>query len=88
MFPLLHQESSAGALDLTGDLAVKVCCKSGQAAGKDLAGLGGELLEKIGILEVDRVGGNVQATAWHAAVGAAEVAAALFCLWCAHDGEW
>lgn len=57
---------------------------SGHAAGKDLAGLGGELLEKVGILEVDRIGGDVEATAWHGAVGLTEIAATLWGLGCTH----
>jgi len=82
---LLHQESGAGALDLLGDLAVDVGGHTCHAAGKDLAGLGGELLEEVGVLEVDRIGGDVETTAGHGAVGLAEVAATLRGLGCAHD---
>ena len=84
MLPLLHQESGAGALDLLGDLAVDVGGHTGHAAGKDFAGLGGELLQEVGVLEVDRIGGDVEATTRHGAVGLAEVAAALRGLGCAH----
>jgi len=86
LFRLLHQESSAGALDLTGDFAVKMCCKSGHTTRKDLSALGGELFKEVGILEINRLGGNVKPTAWHATVGAAEIGAALWCLGCAHGG--
>ena len=65
---------------------MKVSCKTGQASGKDLAGLRGELLEEVWVLEVDRVGGNVQATAWHASVGAAEVATAMVIMVAAQYG--
>lgn len=81
---LLHQESSAGALDLTGDLAVKMGCKSCQATRKNLATLGGEFLQEVGILEINGLGGDVEPTARHAAIGAAEIGAALWCLWYAH----
>ena len=77
LFLLFHQESSAGALDLAGDLAVKVGSETGETAGKDLAALGGELLEKIGILEVDGLGGDVEPAARHGTVGAAKVGSAL-----------
>lgn len=67
---------------------MQVSGEASHAAGKDLASLGRELAKEVGVLEVDRVGGDVEATAGHASVGAAEVAATLFCLWCAHVGEW
>ena len=63
---------------------MQVSGEAGHATGKDLAGLGRELTKEVGVLEVDRVRGDVEATAGHAAVGLAEVAAALFCFWCAH----
>ena len=66
---------------------MQVSGEAGHPTGKDLASLGRELAKEVGVLEVDRVCGDVEATAGHASVGAAEVAAALFCLWCAHDGE-
>jgi len=81
---LLHQESSAGALDLTGDLAVKMGCKTCHATRKNLATLGGEFLEEVGILEINGLGGDVEPTARHAAICAAEIGAALWCLGYAH----
>lgn len=81
---LLHQESSTGAFDLTSDLAVKMGCESSHATGKNLAALGRELLEEVGILEINGLGGDVEPTARHATVGAAEIGAALWCLGCAH----
>ena len=80
-FRLFHQEGSTGALDLTGDFTMKVGCQTSQTTGKDLAALRGELLEKVGILEINRIRGDVEATARHAAVGSAEVGAALWCFW-------
>ena len=76
-----HEVDSAGALDLTGDFTMKVGCQTSQTTGKDLAALRGELLEKVGILEINRIRGDVEATARHAAVGSAEVGAALWCFW-------
>ncbi len=81
---LLHQESSAGALDLTGDFAVQMSCKSRHATRKNLAALCGEFLEEVGILKINGLGGDIKPTARHAAVGAAEIGAALWCLGCAH----
>lgn len=81
---LLHQEGCAGALDLAGDLAMQVRCKSGHAAWQNFTRFRCELLEKIGIFEINGLGCDVEAAAWHAAVGAAEIGAALGCLWCAH----
>jgi len=59
-------------------------CHAGHAAGKDLAGLGREFLQEVGILVVDRLGGDVQPAAGHRAVRLAEVSAALWSLGCAH----
>ena len=67
---------------------MQVSGKAGHTTGKDLTGLGRELPKEVGVLKVDCVCGDVEATAGHASVGAAEVATALFCLWCAHVGEW
>lgn len=83
---LLHQENIAGTLDRIGDLTVKVCRHSGHAPGEDLATFGGELLQKFGILEVDRFRRDVEAAMGHGAVSLAEITAALWCLWCAHSG--
>ena len=87
ILPLLHQKSCAGALDLAGDFAVQVSSEARHATGKDLAGFRREFAEKFRVFEVDRVGRDVKATAGHAAVCLAEVAAALFCFWCAHGRE-
>ena len=72
-YRLFHQESSAGALDLTSDFAVQMCCQSCHATGEDFAALGGEFLEQIGVLEINRLGGDVKPTTRHHAVGAAEI---------------
>lgn len=80
MFRLFHQENSAGALDLTGDFAVKVSCQSSETARKNLATLGSEFLEEVRILEVNSIDGDVETTTRHHAVGAAEIGAALWCL--------
>ena len=63
-----------------------MCCKSGHTTREDFSALGGELFEEVRILEINRFGGDVKPTAWHAAVGAAEIGAALWCLGCAHGG--
>ena len=84
---LLHQKRRAGTLDLPRDLAVEVGGESGHAAGKDLSGFRRELAKQFGVLEVDRVGRNIEATTGHAAVGLAKIAAALGCLGCAHGGD-
>ena len=76
---LLHEEGGAGALDLTGDFAVKAGGHTGHATWQDFAALGDEALEKIGVFVIDRLDVEVHATAWHWAVGAAEVRAALWC---------
>ena len=76
---LLHEESGTGTLDLTGDFAVKAGRHASYAAWQDLAALGDEALEKIGIFIIDRLDVEIHATAWHRAVGAAEVRPALWC---------
>lgn len=74
----LHQVESAGALDLTGNLAMELGGNSGRAPGIDLAGLSREFAEKFRIEIADLIGLDVVATAWHAAVRAAHVDRSLF----------
>ena len=42
------------------------------AAGKNLAALGDEFLQEIGVLVIDRLDGDVNPAARHRAIGAAE----------------
>ena len=58
-----HQEHRAGTFDLTGDLAMKMRRHPGDAAGKDLAGLGDEFLQELGVLVVDGLEGDIDAPA-------------------------
>jgi hypothetical protein len=46
---------------------------SGDAAREDLAALGDEALQKIGVLEIDRVDGEIDAAPRHRAVRTAEI---------------
>ncbi len=55
-----------------------------EATRKNFSALGGKFLEEIGIFEVDGLGGDIKSTARHAAVGSAEIGAALRCLGYAH----
>ena len=52
---------------------------SGDTARKNLAALGDELFQEIGIFVIDRLDRDVDATARHGAVGAAEGGAAFGC---------
>ncbi len=70
---LFHQEGSASALDLTGDLAVKTGRHTGDTAWQDFSALRDKTLEKIGIFIIDGFEVEIHATAWHGAVRPTEV---------------
>lgn len=65
---LRSEVQSAGALDLTSDLAMHFGGHSGNAARKNLAGGGGEFGQKIGVGVIDFVNRDVLTTAGHATV--------------------
>lgn len=77
---LPHEQRLTGALDLAGDLPVEVGRHAGDATGQDLAALGHEALEKIGILEVDQIDRDVDPAAGHRPVGTTESRTALWSL--------
>ena len=70
---LLHEESGTGTLDLTGDFTMKAGGHAGHATWQDLAALGDEAFEKVGLFIIDRLDVEIHATAWHRAVGSAEI---------------
>ena len=51
---------------------------SRDSAGNDFPGFGDKTTQKVGIFIIDRFEGDIDATAWHRAVGPAEVGAALW----------
>jgi hypothetical protein len=69
---LLHQQDRTAALDLARNLAVHVGRHAGNTARQDLSALGDKFAEQIRVLVIDRLGRNIDATAGHGAVGAAE----------------
>jgi len=79
-----HQVDRAGLLDRVVDVAVKLGGNARHAAGKDLAGLGGELAEDLGIGRRQLLDRDVLPAASHLAVRLAEIDAALDGLWLGH----
>lgn len=77
----------AGLLDRVVDLAMQLGGDTGDAARKNLAGLGGELGEKLRIGCDDLIGRNIMTTTRHSTVRLAEVNTALNCFWLGH-GKW
>ena len=83
------QVDRAGLLDRVVDLAMKLGGNTGDAAWKDLAGLRGELGEKLRIGSDDEIGRNVMPTTRHHAVRLTEIDSALDCFWLGHgSGSW
>ena len=82
---LRKKADRAGLLDRAGDPAVKLGGNSGDAAWKDLAGLGRELREKVRIRVNDLIGRNVMPATRHLPVRLAEVDTALDCFWLRHE---
>src|SRR5205085_2707989 len=70
--PLLHEQHGTAAFDLASDLAMHVGRHAGHTARQNLAAFSHEFLEEIGILVINRLGGDIDAPARHRAVGAAE----------------
>jgi len=70
--PLLHQQHRTAAFDFACDPAVHVRRHTGNAPGQNLPALGDKFLQQIGILVVDRFGGDIDAAPGHRAIGPAE----------------
>jgi len=69
---LFHQQHGPAAFDLAGDFAVEMGRHAGDAARKNLAALGDEFLQEIGVLVIDRFDGDVDPAPGHGAIGAAK----------------
>lgn len=75
-----HQVQGAGALDLSGDLAVLLGGDASSAPRIDLTGLGSEFAEILGVEVTHLLRRNVVTTARHLAVGAPQVHGSFFVL--------
>jgi hypothetical protein len=82
---LAHQIHSAGALDLARNAAVKLGGNTRHATWQNLAGLGGELREKLGVLVFNLLDRDIMPTGRHLAVRLTEIDSALNGLWFRHD---
>ncbi len=81
------QIDRAGLLDRVVDFAMQLGGNSGHAAWKNLAGLGGELGEKLRIRGDDLIGRDVMTAARHSTVCLTEVDTALDSFWLGHGSE-
>ncbi len=77
----LHQQHGAAAFDLAGDFTVEVGRHACDTAGENFAALGHEFFQKIGIFIIDCFGRDIDATARHGPIGAAEGRATFSGLW-------
>ena len=68
----MHEQNRPGALDLAGYFAVQMGGHAGHATGQDLAGLGDETLEQVGVLVINGLDADVDAATRHRAVVTAE----------------
>ena len=66
---LFHQKNRPAAFDLARDFAVHMRRHSGNAAGQNLAALGHEFLEEIGIFVIYGLGRDIDASTRHRAIG-------------------
>ena len=73
---LLHQKDRACAFDFAGDFPVHVRRHTRDSTRKDFSAFGNELLEKIGVLVVDSLSRDVDATTGHDAVCSTEIRSA------------
>lgn len=73
---LFHQQDRACAFDFAGDFPVHVRRHTRDSTRKDFSAFGNELLEKIGVLVVDSLSRNIDATTRHDAVCSTEIRSA------------
>ena len=73
---LLHQQDRACAFDFAGDFPVHVRRHTRDSTRKDFSAFSNELLEKIGVLVVDSLSRNIDATTRHDAVCSTEIRSA------------
>src|SRR4029077_9178490 len=78
---LLHQQGRAAALDFARYPAVKMGRHTGDAPRENLAALADEFFQKIGVLVIDRLDGDVDPSPRHGAIGAAKSRTAFGGLW-------
>src|SRR4029077_14888362 len=83
---LLHQQGRAAALDFARYPAVKMGRHTGDAPRENLAALAHEFFQKIGVLVIDRLDGDVDASPRHGAIGSARSRTAYSGLWL--HGTW
>jgi hypothetical protein len=69
---------SAGALDFAGDVAVEPGGDAGDTTREEFAGFGSETGKQFRVFKGELFEGHVQAPAWEAAVGTAQVHGALW----------
>jgi hypothetical protein len=69
---LFHQQHRPAALDFARDLSMHMRRHTGHAARKNFAAFSHELLQKIGVLIINRFGCDIDATPWHRAIGTAK----------------
>src|SRR2546430_11590815 len=67
-----HQEHRATALDFASDFTMEVRRHTGDAAGKNLAALGHEFFQEIGIFVIDSFNRDVDTAPGHGAIGTAK----------------
>ena len=69
---LFHQQRRTAALDFARDLAMQMRRHTRHAARQNLAALGDEFFQEIGVLVIDRFDGDVDPAPRHGAIGAAK----------------
>ena len=74
--PLLHQQRRAAAFYFTRDPAMQMRRHARHAARQNLAALGDEFFQEIGVLVIDRFERDVDPSPRHCAIGAAKSGAA------------
>jgi hypothetical protein len=69
---LLHQKHGTAALDFTRDFSMDVRGHAGNATRQNLAALRNEFFQKIGVLVIDRLHGDIDPAPRHGPIGAAK----------------
>lgn len=77
----LHQEHGTAAFDFARDFPVHVCGHAGNATRQNFAALADEFFQKIRVLVIDCLQGDIGPAPRHGPIGAAKCGTAFWSFW-------
>ena len=77
----LHQQHGTAALDFARDFPVHVCGHAGNATRQNFAALRNKFFQKIRVLVIDCLEGDIDPAPRHGTIGAAKCGTAFWSFW-------